>query len=223
VFGEEQWRQWAAGAHPVDLAAAVVQSSSVDAMLRRRLNPLARATLAVAERLLPHGEAARVVYASRHGDLRRTLDLLESIAEEQPLSPTAFSLSVHNALPGLWSMLRGDRSAGLALAAGEESFCWGLVEAMAQALAFPQERVMLLYADEPLPGPYASFETQNAPPLAVGLIFGASAPQALELTWRTQPRAGTGVAAWAFLKSWFGPESRGQWQASNRCWGWGVQ
>ena len=49
-----------------------------------------------------------LVYASRHGETTRNFALLSDTAEQQPLSPTQFSLSVHNAIIGLWSIFQGD-------------------------------------------------------------------------------------------------------------------
>ena len=51
-----------------------------------------------------------LVFISRHGETPRTLDILSDLASEQPLSPTQFSLSVHNAVIGLWSILRNETS-----------------------------------------------------------------------------------------------------------------
>ena len=189
-------------------------------MLRRRLAPLARAGLAMAEAVLPVGQEARLVFASRHGDLRRTLGLLEAIADDQPLSPTAFGLSVHNALPGLWSIARQDRSANLALAAGEETFPWALVEAMSELAAKPDSDVVLLYADDPMPEAYAVFESPAAPPLALALRLAARGPVRLEAAWATEGGASTEPAALAFLRAWFGASGDGAWQAAARRWSW---
>jgi hypothetical protein len=60
-----------------------------------------------------------LVFASRHGDVARSMDLLGALASDQPLSPTGFGLSVHNAIAALYSIARGHRGNYLALAAGQ--------------------------------------------------------------------------------------------------------
>ncbi len=220
VFEAQQWQAWAQGRCQWNPAAPAPQAQSVDPLLRRRLSPLARATLAVGERLLGADQSARLVFASRHGDLRRTADLLQALAEDEPLSPTSFSLSVHNALPGLWSIARHDLSPSVAIAAGDESFAWGLVETLSQATVHPESRVLLLYADEPMVGPYACFESLSGPPLVLGVLVQAQGDERLDLRW--SPAAGEcrEPAALAFLRSWYGAQARGTWQAEQRQWNW---
>jgi hypothetical protein len=50
-----------------------------------------------------------LVFASRHGDVARSMDLLGALVSDQPLSPTGFGLSVHNAIAALYSIARGHR------------------------------------------------------------------------------------------------------------------
>jgi len=44
-----------------------------------------------------------MVFASRHGEADRTLAILQDLAAGAEVSPTLFSMSVHNSVPGLWS------------------------------------------------------------------------------------------------------------------------
>lgn len=55
-------------------------------------------------RLHPRRGAVRMVFASRHGELARSADLLKAIARDEDLSPTVFGLSVLNATAGLYAM-----------------------------------------------------------------------------------------------------------------------
>lgn len=98
-------------------------------MQRRRLSYLARMAFAVGWPLAEGIEALPLVYVSRHGETPRTFALLSELAERQPLSPTQFSLSVHNAVIGLWSILRGETSEMTALAAAGDGFEQGVIEA----------------------------------------------------------------------------------------------
>jgi hypothetical protein len=90
----------------------------VEPVQRRRLGPLARMMLHVGHECVRDVPQARLVFASRHGELGYAVQMLRSLAAGEPLSPTLFSLAVHNAASGLFSILRADRSESTALAAG---------------------------------------------------------------------------------------------------------
>ena len=105
-------------------------------------------------------DAARVVFASRHGELRRTTDILRAISAGEPVSPTAFSLSVLNAMTGVFGIARGDRSAASAISAGAETLGYALLEAHAQYATQPDSPLLLVYADEPADPAYGTIEDE---------------------------------------------------------------
>lgn len=123
-----QWRQWAL-APWLPAADAVPALAEVPPMQRRRLELLGR--MAVQAALWCEGAQAGqpLVFASRHGDVERSLRLLETLARDEPMSPTAFGLSVHNAVAALYSIVRGERANYLALAAGQATVEAACVEA----------------------------------------------------------------------------------------------
>jgi Beta-ketoacyl synthase, N-terminal domain len=100
------------------------------------------------------------VFASRHGELRRTTDILRSISAGEPVSPTAFSLSVLNAMTGVFGIARGDRSAASAVSAGAQTLGYALLEAYAQYATQPDAPVLLVYADEPADLAYGTIEDE---------------------------------------------------------------
>src|SRR6202040_2382166 len=104
----------------------------------------------------------RYVLASRHGEFSRTLRILESLAALELPSPAEFSMSVHNALAGLLSIHFGNMRGHTALAAGVDTFGFGLMEAAACLAEQPQEPVLLIFGDEPLSREYATFGTDDA-------------------------------------------------------------
>ena len=143
--------------------------SFVEPMLRRRLSPLARMVLRVAEDCSSGLSNIRVVFASRHGELVRTTTLLESLADGEWLSPTLFSTSVLNSSVGLYSILKQNTAASSAVSGGVSSFCYGWLEACLQFAEDPEQPVLFLYADEPAP---AVFQAQEPPGLRAH-AFGA--------------------------------------------------
>ena len=179
----------------------------VEPMVRRRLSRLARGFFHVAQRLAPPGDV-RVVFASRHGEADRTLAILRDLAAEREVSPAAFSMSVHNAVPGLWSIVKGDHAPVTALAAGAGTFGWGLAEACGELAEAPEAPVLYVYADDRLPEPWAEGAPQ--PGLhAVALLLGGAEGPALTFERRDVPDAAA-PEAHAFLRAW---------RAGAGCWG----
>lgn len=140
-------------------ASAAPDIGFIEPIVRRRLSTLSKAALKVAYDCVA-GAHVRVVFASRHGELRRTTDILRSISAGQPVSPTAFSLSVLNAMTGMFGIARGDRSAASAISAGAQTLGYGLLEAHAQYATQSASPVLLVYADEPADPAYGTIEDE---------------------------------------------------------------
>ena len=96
---------------------------------------------------------AVLVTCSRHGDFQRTMRVLDAILANGEVSPTDFALSVHNGLAGVLSLVLENRNGHTALAAGVDSFAFGLLEAMTLLLR-DRRPTLLLFADEPMPSAY---------------------------------------------------------------------
>ncbi|WP_164669916.1 beta-ketoacyl synthase chain length factor, partial [Pseudomonas viridiflava] len=99
-------------------------------------------------------ERMPLVFVSRHGETPRTFEILRDLAADEPMSPTQFSLSVHNAVIGLWSILRGETSEMTALAtAGDGLENWAFEAAALLAEGAPA--VLLVVTEEQPPHAYA--------------------------------------------------------------------
>lgn len=167
-------------------------------MMRRRLNGLGRTALQAAFDIHAPAPDVPVVFASRLGDAARSLDLLTQLGRGEALSPTAFALSVHNAIGGLYSLIRGDHANYLAVAAGPATAAAALVEA-AGLLADGAPEVLVVCCDAPLPEPYSVFEEEPSP--VVAWAWRVTAPVAGEprFTLEAAPaEAGAPAAALPF-------------------------
>lgn len=144
-----QWQAWAAGALDAGgLPEQRVELPFLPPMQRRRLGLSARLLFRAAHGLVD--AACPLVLVSHDGEINRSFDLWRDLLSEQgAVSPTSFGLSVHNALAGQWSMLRGDMSENTALAAAEGAWETAVSEAAA-ILADGAERVLVAAVDEPL-------------------------------------------------------------------------
>jgi hypothetical protein len=141
-------------------AAATADISFIEPMVRRRLSSLSRSALKVAHDCVGGRDRVRVVFASRHGELRRTTDILRAISAGEPVSPTAFSLSVLNAMTGIFGIARGDRSPASAISAGAETLGLAMLEAHAQFEEDRSSPVLLVYADEAPDAAYGTIEDE---------------------------------------------------------------
>ncbi len=164
-FNISAWRAWAPGlstqedwlgwlADPQQLSSQdAADVSFLPAMQRRRLSPLARMAFHVAWPLAEQSPKQPVVFCSRHGETLRNLNLLKQMAEQEILSPTHFSLSVHNAIIGLWSIFRQDESEMTAIAATQDGLEHAVIEAQL-LLSSGADSVLLIIAEEQQPELY---------------------------------------------------------------------
>ncbi|KAF1026280.1 MAG: hypothetical protein GAK37_02696 [Pseudomonas sp.] len=168
--GVEDWRTWCQAPVLLPASDAAPDVSFLPAMQRRRLSRLARMAFSVAWPLAEGLEQLPLVFISRHGETPRTFEILSELADGQPLSPTQFSLSVHNAVIGLWSILRNETSEMTALAAAGDGLEHGVLEACA-LLAEGAPCVLLVIAEEQPPKAYADRIDDVPFPYALALLL----------------------------------------------------
>ncbi|MDI4635516.1 beta-ketoacyl synthase chain length factor [Pelomonas sp. V22] len=192
---QEAWGAWlAAPAWPLPAKEAVAPLAEVPAMTRRRIDPLGRAALQVAWWAQGDAPTGPVVFASRWGEIARSVALLKQLAEGEALSPTSFSLSVHNASSALYSIARGDTANYSALSAGPASAAAGVCEALG-LLADGAPQVLVVSVEGELPEPYQSFEKQPGPLRAWAALL-ESADSGLRLRATPPETVTDGEPAW---------------------------
>ncbi|MDO8891813.1 MAG: beta-ketoacyl synthase chain length factor [Sulfurimicrobium sp.] len=141
---------------------------------------------------LPATQAA-VVFASSDGDGENLHHILESLAQPaHEVSPTRFHNSVHNAAAGYWNIATGARTPANSIAAYDDSFAAGLLEAAVQA-ASEYMPVLLAAFDLPLPAPLHAVRP-TAAPFAVALLLmpePANALARLQISLESSTEAST--------------------------------
>jgi hypothetical protein len=176
----EAWGAWlAAPVWPWSATDAVAPLAEVPAMTRRRIDPQGRAALQVAWAAQGAAPTGPVVFASRWGEIARSVDLLRQLSQDEALSPTAFSLSVHNASSAVYSIARGDTANYTAISAGPASAAAGVCEALG-LLAQGAAQVLVVSVESALPEPYQSFDDQPGPLRAWAALLEA-VPRGLRL------------------------------------------
>jgi hypothetical protein len=141
-------------------------------MLRRRLGKQ-QVKGAQAACLLTGVEDATYVVCSRHGDLRRTLKLLKALSAGDDLSPTDFSLAVHNMLAGILSIATNNQLGHTAMAAGVDTFSFGVLECLTRLQDDPDTPVLLIVVDEPLPEEYGDLASTSEQSVALAIMMAS--------------------------------------------------
>ncbi len=149
----------------VPIGETVPALRQMPAALRRHAGPIGRLACDVAYRALDGAVDVPLIFCSRYGEAARSVELLTQLAHDEVLSPTSFSLSVHNAAAGLFSIARRDSANSVAIAAGEASAALGVIEACG-LLAEGAPRVAVVAVDWVLPEIYHAFEERERVPYA---------------------------------------------------------
>jgi hypothetical protein len=222
----DAWRAWAA-APWLPVGDDTPALAEVPAMQRRRIERLGRMAIQTAFWCQQAEDSGvPLVFASRHGDVARSMELLEALATGQSPSPTTFGLSVHNAIAALYSILRRERGNYIALAGGMATVETACIEA-ASLLADGAQEVMLVVYDAPLPTVYAGFADEPDAGFAWcwRITAGDASTPGVALEWQSDDGEGDnparvlphGLDVLRFLLS---DEAALRWRCDGTVWRW---
>ncbi|EEB3144188.1 beta-ketoacyl synthase chain length factor [Salmonella enterica subsp. enterica serovar Newport] len=168
----EQWREWSRLSHAIDPAAPLAKLSELPMMTARRLSSGSKLAVDCGLAMLRRHEIDAILYTSRHGELERNYRILHALATEQALSPTDFTLSVHNSAVGNLTIAAKKPIVSSSLSAGRDTFQQGLCEVMS-LLQAGYQRVLMVDFDGFLPEFYHPHLPPEMPtwPFAVALVI----------------------------------------------------
>jgi hypothetical protein len=201
--------------------------TEVPAMQRRRIDRVGRMAVQAAW-WCSQAEAQGVplVFASRHGDVQRSCELLGQLSHGEAMSPTQFGLSVHNAVAALYSIVRGERGNYLALAAGGATAEAALVE-VAGLLDDGAREVLLVVYEAAMPAMHQEFMDEPDATYAWSWRLGRhGVGTALTLDWAADDGAAACVpasgvpAGLASLQFFLSGTAERQHRADGLCWTW---
>lgn len=129
--------------------------ANVPPLLKRRLSPLAKTVFCAVSQCIDTHRIVPTVFSSAHGELAKSFAMMEALEAGEEISPTAFSLSVHNAIAGLFSMAWANKLQCTVLAPGEEGMAPAFIEGLG-LLREGAEQVLVVFYDEPLVAFYPS-------------------------------------------------------------------
>jgi hypothetical protein len=152
----EKWQAWAREETSLTIHEETAPVKAMPPLLRRRATSLGRAALeALSAPELAYTDQP-IIFCSRHGEISRSLAIQQALAEEGKASPQEFSMSVHNAIPGLFLIARQSRVPVVALASENGLALSGIFEALS-LLADGASSVILMFCDAPLPKLFQPF------------------------------------------------------------------
>ncbi|MEW6562763.1 MAG: beta-ketoacyl synthase chain length factor [Pseudomonadota bacterium] len=196
---KQSWLEWVeAGQDTLPVGEALPALAEMPAAMQRRADKLGRAALQSAYWCDDEPDpSCPLVFASRYGEMQRSVELLEQLAAGEPLSPATFSVSVHNAVGALLSIARGQAGNYTAIAAGEETVEAAFSEALG-LLGDGAPAVTVVYTMRRCPRRTTAFPERAKPCMPGPAAFGSrmqadsvcnpnSRPPGLSITVRLPP------------------------------------
>jgi hypothetical protein len=119
-----------------------------------------------------------LVFSSRYGEYAVTYDLLSGLARKEPLSPAAFSMSVHNTGAGVCTVVKGLTGHSGAIAAGPGSLEAAVLDCWMLLASGDADDVLMVFADQPLPSAYQQDDSVPGGGFALALRLALPYPGA---------------------------------------------
>lgn len=160
-------------------------------MQSRRLSPLARAACAVAYHCRQKSGDMPSVFFSSHGESQYYFEMLNGIAAREDLSPSRFSLCVHNAIAGLSSFHSASFLPTVSLSGGTEGLFAAFLEAAGLLLETP--KVLVLWYEQPLPDTYRAYLDTSETTRALAMVLSRAKNPGHQLRLTRKP--GKGLSA----------------------------
>jgi hypothetical protein len=203
VNNQTDWQAWLNAKEFVQPEKTSIPVT-VPKSLQRRLSLLARAVFNTAESCIDD-KTLPIVFSSAHGEVNKSLAMLKEMQRGEGISPTAFSLSVHNAISGLFSIAYNNHQEITVIAPGQDGIAPAFIEALGLLQEGNSEVLVVLY-DEPLSDFYPSLSVALDAPSSCALalrisLHGYGLP--LKLQRSSEPRHNDGEHAlqiFSFLK-----------------------
>jgi hypothetical protein len=138
-------------------------------MQSRRLSPLARAASAVAWHCRQKNGDMPSVFFSSHGESQYYFEMLDGIVAHEDVSPSRFSLCVHNAIAGLSSFHSTSFQPYVSLSGGTEGLFAAFLEAAGMLLEVP--KVLVVWYEQPLPDAYRAYLATSETTWALAMVL----------------------------------------------------
>lgn len=195
--------------------------SDIPAMARRRMSQLTKMAFQTAIAVEPENTIP-CIFASRHGDLHKTVELLKAIAVSDDLSPTQFALSVHNAISGQYSIFTLNNADMNAIAGGANSLHYAVLEAASRLTTEENlTEILVVYADEPVPDLYRQFCAEPAVAQSLAVLLSKDSGDKVSFSYRNADEQETESDPLLSLQRFLSKEADYlEIQQGQKCWIW---
>lgn len=202
---DSDFKSWAQGEISIVDDGSVPKVLAVPAAMRRRLGRLGKISLNIACQLVENNGYMPSIFCSRHGEIQTTIQMLKDLIWNDEISPTKFSLSVHNAISGIFTIANKNDLPTTAITAGSKDLINCMYEAYGQLKSGATNQVLCIIYDEPIPEEYQQYCPLPAHPFAVGFVLGLEEGTrcsfSLTQPKQTSPPVGADVMVLEFIKN----------------------
>lgn len=170
----EDWAAFADGSKLPLLEKTSPALEYTESNFRRRLSQISRMTIQVVHQLFTESNLDRLTkltFISLRGEIERELKVNKTLIEDNSILPASFSLSVFNT-PIAQATIAEELKGGYnAIYPSQNNFRDGFLEAVSPVLCGKEKKLVLVYADELVPGDYEGFMPEENVPLAFALTI----------------------------------------------------
>ena len=172
IESQEDWVEWASGRLAMEGFLPNPTPTTLSPRMLRRFNRLGHCIVAASEQCLPLiKETPAVLAVSRHGDLSLLDALIRNVRDQGDMSPTRFSISVHNRYSSAISILAGYRGVCSAYSSAHDGFPLAVCEAVSLILRDENFQVLVLGYEPEIPQAYEPVLSELWTPHAVAFVL----------------------------------------------------
>ena len=168
----EEFTALANGSLAIDTKVINPKPKLIPMMAARRMSDGCHLAVDLGLELCAKNKLTGVVYSSLSGEIQHNYKVLLACAKEQPCSPTDFSMSVHNAAVGNFTILSHQAIPSSSVSASEDSFMQALVDAYIR-LDNDEDRILVVDYNVSIPKFFLDYNKEKLLdyPIAIGFVL----------------------------------------------------
>ena len=179
LAGQTEMTDWLMEGRQPEEGPSQPPCQGIDRRLRRRFSQTTKMALETGldacrqANVAPH--ETHLLYGSINGEITILSSLLKDLAEKEPLSPTAFSNSVHHVPTGYYGLTTQHKGVSRTLSALEDTFACLWLDMLGLLKRNASLPVLLIVAEEMPPEPFLQMVPVPPFPYSVALLLEPAA------------------------------------------------
>lgn len=171
------WREWLPTAASLPPADPKIKPpcKAAPPMLRRRYSLTTKmafeTAMAACGQLDLPPDQPRLFYGSANGEIHTLKGLLESLSDDEPLSPMGFSNTVHHVPTGHYAMVTKHHGLSRTISAFEDTFAMMFIDILANLDRSASTPALLCLAEDSLPEPFDRMLRPPPFPYGVSMVI----------------------------------------------------